>query len=137
MLVRYRLVFDIQSSLHFSEYQELQSEMEEIDLQNAELRKKADDERAKKEAVRLDGCFSHRLFIRFVQAVNKLQEIVTQKNPFASQITNSIRRQNRDHRNEHNLNRRLEQALQDVCKRERFVFLWMILGTSEIQEFTE
>ena len=45
--------------------------------------------------------------------MNKLQEIVTQKNPFASRTTNSIRRQNRD-RNEHNLNRRLEQALQEV-----------------------
>lgn len=46
------------------------------------------------------------------QAVNKLQEIVTQKNPFAPRTTNST--------GQHNLNRRLEQALQEV--RENSIF---------------
>ena len=84
-----------------------------MELQNAELRKKADDERAKKEAVCLFFFLGHDARDLF-QAVNKLQEVVTQKtNPFLTRTMSGIRRQNRD-RNEHNLNRRLEQALQEV-----------------------
>ncbi|CAF3786859.1 unnamed protein product [Rotaria sp. Silwood1] len=71
-------------------------QLHDSERQISELRKKADDERAKKEA-----------------AVNKLQEIVTnpmQHNPFYSRPTGSGRRHDRD-RNERNVVRRLEQAL--------------------------
>ncbi|CAF5060272.1 unnamed protein product [Rotaria sp. Silwood1] len=71
--------------------------MHELERQVTELRKKADDERAKKEA-----------------AVKKLQEIVTnpiQNNPFLSRPTGSSRRHDRD-RNDRNIARRLEQALE-------------------------
>jgi len=49
--------------------------------------------------------------------VKKLQEIVTnpiQNNPFLSRPTGSSRRHDRD-RNERNVARRLEQALEVVC----------------------
>ncbi|CAF3587436.1 unnamed protein product [Rotaria sordida] len=72
-------------------------QMHDFERQVSELRKKADDERAKKEA-----------------AVKKLQEIVTnpiQNNPFLSRPTGSGRRHDRD-RNERNVARRLEQALE-------------------------
>ncbi|CAF3673868.1 unnamed protein product [Rotaria socialis] len=72
-------------------------QLHDLEQQIPELRKKFDDERAKKEA-----------------AVNKLQEIVTnpmQHNPFYSRPTGgSSRRQDRE-RNERNVVRRLEQAL--------------------------
>lgn len=70
-------------------------ELHELERQTTELRKKAEDERTKKEA-----------------AVKKLQEIVTnpiQNNPFLNRPTSS-RRHDRD-RNERNVARRLEQAL--------------------------
>ncbi|CAF4083747.1 unnamed protein product [Rotaria sp. Silwood2] len=72
-------------------------QMHDLERQVTELRKKADDERAKKEA-----------------AVKKLQEIVTnpiQNNPFLSRPTGSSRRHDRD-RNDRNVARRLEQALE-------------------------
>lgn len=49
--------------------------------------------------------------------MKKLQEIVTnplQNNPFLSRPTSSSRRHDRD-RNERNVARRLEQALEVVC----------------------
>jgi len=70
-------------------------QLHELERQTTELRKKAEDERTKKEA-----------------AVKKLQEIVTnpiQNNPFLNRPTSS-RRHDRD-RNERNVARRLEQAL--------------------------
>ncbi|CAF1596153.1 unnamed protein product, partial [Adineta ricciae] len=72
-------------------------QLHDLERQVPDLRKKADDERAKKEA-----------------AVKKLQEIVTnpiQNNPFLSRPTGSSRRHDRD-RNERNVARRLEQALE-------------------------
>ncbi len=50
--------------------------------------------------------------------MKKLQEIVTnpiQNNPFLSRPTGSSRRHDRD-RNERNVARRLEQALEVVCR---------------------
>lgn len=72
-------------------------QLHDLERQVPDLRKKADDERAKKEA-----------------AVKKLQEIVMnpiQNNPFLSRPTGSSRRNDRD-RNERNVARRLEQALE-------------------------
>ncbi|CAF2700718.1 unnamed protein product [Rotaria sp. Silwood2] len=86
------------SETDFNELKQKKSlrELHDLERQVPELRKKADDERAKKEA-----------------AVNKLQEIVTnpmQHNPFYSRPTGGSRRHDRD-RNERNVVRRLEQAL--------------------------
>jgi hypothetical protein len=53
----------------------------------------------------------------YFQAVKKLQEIVMnplQNNPFLSRPTGGSRRHDRD-RNERNVARRLEQALEVVC----------------------
>jgi len=72
-------------------------QLHEAERLAGEFRKKAEDERAKKEA-----------------AVTKLQEIVTnplQKNPFLSRPTGGGRRHDRD-RNDRNIARRLEQALE-------------------------
>jgi hypothetical protein len=51
-------------------------------------------------------------FYSLKQAVKKLQEIATQKNPFNTRSTGS-RRQDRN-RNDHNVGRRLEQSLEEV-----------------------
>ncbi|CAF4771522.1 unnamed protein product, partial [Rotaria sp. Silwood1] len=80
-----------------NKFKPMLDQMHELERQVTELRKKADDERAKKEA-----------------AVKKLQEIVTnpiQNNPFLSRPTGSSRRHDRD-RNDRNIARRLEQALE-------------------------
>ncbi|CAF3046312.1 unnamed protein product, partial [Rotaria sp. Silwood2] len=79
-----------------NKFKHVLDQLHDLERQVPELRKKADDERAKKEA-----------------AVNKLQEIVTnpmQHNPFYSRPTGGSRRHDRD-RNERNVVRRLEQAL--------------------------
>ncbi|CAF1115190.1 unnamed protein product [Rotaria sordida] len=77
-----------------NKFKHVLDQLHDLERQVPELRKKADDERAKKEA-----------------AVNKLQEIVTnpmQHNPFYSRPTGGSRRHDR---NERNVVRRLEQAL--------------------------
>jgi hypothetical protein len=72
--------------------------------------------------------------------VKKLQEIVTnpiQNNPFLSRPTGSSRRHDRD-RNERNVARRLEQALEVVCiefffqSKEYFQMIFLLKGTNEI-----
>lgn len=86
--------------------------MHELERQTTELRKKAEDERTKKEA-----------------AVKKLQEIVTnpiQNNPFLNRPTSS-RRHDRD-RNERNVARRLEQALEVVRRKQTNKNLMYILS---------
>ncbi|CAF3799316.1 unnamed protein product [Rotaria magnacalcarata] len=80
-----------------NKFKPILDQLHDFERQVSELRKKADDERAKKEA-----------------AVKKLQEIVTnplQNNPFLSRPTGSSRRHDRD-RNDRNIARRLEQALE-------------------------
>jgi chromosome segregation ATPase len=80
-----------------NKFKPILDQLHDLERQVPELRKKADDERTKKEV-----------------AVKKLQEIVTnpiQNNPFLPRPTGSSRRHDRD-RNERNVARRLEQALE-------------------------